>query len=53
MLGQWQGWDPSNPTWMTEVEPGVYQALVTTTDAGDNWYKFYMGSGFDAYQRSR
>lgn len=48
MLGQWQGWDPSNPTWMTEVEPGVYQALVTTTDAGDNWYKFYMGSGFDA-----
>lgn len=48
MLGQWQGWDPSNPTWMTEVEPGVYQALVTTTDAGDNWYKFYKGSGFDA-----
>lgn len=48
MLGQWQGWDSSNPTWMTEVEPGVYQALVTTTDAGDNWYKFYMGSGFDA-----
>ena len=47
MLGQWQGWNPSNPTWMTEVEPGVYQALVTTTDDGDNWYKFYKGSGFD------
>jgi hypothetical protein len=47
MLGQWQGWNPGNPTWMTEVEPGVYQALVTTTDDGDNWYKFYKGSGFD------
>ena len=46
MLGQWQGWDPSNPTWMTEVEPGVYQAVVTTT-VEENWYKFYKGSGFD------
>lgn len=48
LLGQWQGWDPSNPTWMEEVEPGVYQAVVVTTDEGDNWYKFYQGSGFDA-----
>lgn len=47
MLGQWQGWSASNPTWMTEIEPGVYQAVVTTTDEGDNWYKFYKGSGFD------
>jgi len=47
MLGQWQGWNPSAPTWMTEVEPGVYQAVVTTTDDGDNWFKFYKGSGFD------
>ncbi|MBQ7419519.1 MAG: DUF5115 domain-containing protein [Prevotella sp.] len=47
MLGQWQGWDYSNPTWMTEVEPGVYQATVITSDEGDNWYKFYKGSGFD------
>ncbi|MBQ9355818.1 MAG: DUF5115 domain-containing protein [Prevotella sp.] len=47
MLGQWQGWNPSAPTWMTEVEPGVYQAEVITTDDGDNWFKFYRGSGFD------
>ena len=46
MLGQWQGWNPGNPTWMTKVEDGVYQAEVTTTDAGDNWFKFYKGSGF-------
>ncbi len=46
LLGQWQGWNPSEPTWMTEVEPGVYQAKVTTTDEGSNWYKFYQGSGF-------
>ncbi len=45
MLGQWQGWNSANPTWMTEVEPGVYQATVTTDD-GDNWFKFYQGSGF-------
>ena len=47
MLGQWQGWNPNEPTWMTEVEPGVYQATVITSDEGDNWYKFYKGSGFD------
>jgi len=47
MLGQWQGWNPAEPTWMTEVEPGIYQAEVTTTDE-QNWFKFYQGSGFDA-----
>lgn len=47
LLGQWQGWDSSNPTWMTEVEPGVYQATVTTMEE-TNWFKFYEGSGFDA-----
>lgn len=47
LLGQWQGWDTSNPDWMTEVESGVYQATVTTTD-DSNWFKFYEGSGFDA-----
>lgn len=47
MLGQWQGWNPSDPTWMAEVEPGVFQAIVTTTDDGDNWFKFYKGSGFE------
>ncbi len=46
LLGQWQGWNPSAPTWMTEVAKGVYQVEVTTTDAGDNWFKFYKGSGF-------
>lgn len=46
LVGQFQGWNPSNPIWMTEVEPGVYQAVVTTTDEGDNWYKFYYGSAF-------
>ena len=46
MLGQWQGWNPGSPTWMTQVEPGVFQAEVTTTDEGSNWFKFYKGSGF-------
>ena len=46
LLGEWQGWNASNPTWMTEIEPGVYQATVVTT-VQDNWFKFYKGSGFD------
>jgi hypothetical protein len=37
-------WDKSNPVRMTQVEPGVYQALVTTKSEGDNWYKFYSGT---------
>ena len=46
LLGDWQSWNPSEPTWMTEIESGVYQAVVTTS--GDSWFKFYQGSGFDA-----
>ena len=46
MLGDWQNWDNSNPTWMEEVEPGVYQAVVTTTKDGDSWFKFYNGTPF-------
>lgn len=46
LLGDWQGWNSSNPTWMTEIEPGVYQAVVMTTKE-ENWFKFYKGSGFD------
>lgn len=47
LLGQWQGWDASNPTWMTDNGDGTYTATVTTGD-GDNWYKFYQGSHFVA-----
>ncbi len=34
-------WDKSNPVKMTQVEPGVYQALVTTVSETENWFKFY------------
>lgn len=44
LLGDFQGWNKANPIKMTEVEPGVYQALVTTTNEGDNWYKFYTAT---------
>ena len=44
LLGDFQGWNKANPIKMTEVEPGVYQALVTTTSEGDNWYKFYAAT---------
>jgi len=47
LLGDWNSWTVSNATWMTEVEPGIYQATVTTTGSGDNWFKFYKGSGYD------
>jgi len=43
MLGDWQGWNNSNPTRMTEVEPGVFQAVVTTTSES-SWFKFYRGT---------
>jgi len=46
MLGDWQGWNNSNPTWLTEVEPGIYQAIVTTTKDGESWFKFYNGTPF-------
>lgn len=45
LLGQWQNWDATNPTWMTDNGDGTYTATVTTGD-GDNWYKFYQGSHF-------
>lgn len=47
LLGQWQNWDATNPTWMTDNGDGTYTATVTTGD-GDNWYKFYQGSHFVA-----
>jgi hypothetical protein len=40
------GWDATAPVWMTKVSDGVYQAKVTTTGTGSNWYKFYCGSNF-------
>lgn len=46
MMGDWQGWNRSNPTWMEEVEPGVYQTIVSTTSDGDSWYKFYSATPF-------
>ena len=46
MMGDWQGWNRSNPTWMEEVEPGVYQTIVATTSDGDSWYKFYSATPF-------
>lgn len=46
MLGNWQDWNRSNPTRMEEVEPGVYQVLVTTNTDGDSWYKFYPATPF-------
>lgn len=45
LLGQWQGWDATNPTWMENNGDGTYTATVTTAD-GDNWFKFYQGSYF-------
>lgn len=50
MLGNFSengsGWDNTAPVWMTKVSDGVYQAKVTTTGTGSNWYKFYCGSNF-------
>ena len=45
LLGQWQNWDATNPTWMENNGDGTYTATVTTGD-GDNWFKFYQGSHF-------
>lgn len=45
MLGQWQDWNLNDPTWMTEVEPGIYQAMVITT-VQENWFKFYNATPF-------
>lgn len=48
LLGDFKGygWVPTNPLNMTKVSDGVYQALVETTNTGDNWFKFYGGSSF-------
>jgi len=42
------GWDLTAPIWMQEVSSGVYTATVNTTSTGDNWFKFYEGSHYDA-----
>ncbi|MQP11168.1 DUF5115 domain-containing protein [Prevotella copri] len=39
------GWDNTNPEWMTKVSDGVYQ-LKVTTEKDKNWFKFYEGSKF-------
>lgn len=46
MLGQWQGWNPAEPTVMTKIDDHTWQASVITGE-GDNWYKFYPMSAFD------
>lgn len=38
------GWTPASPVWLTRVEEGVYEGTVTTTGAGDHWYKYYGGT---------
>ncbi len=47
MLGDFvgNGWDATNPLWMTKVSDGVYQLKVTTSNES-NWFKFYAGSHF-------
>ena len=48
MLGEinGNGWDNTNPEWMTKVSDGVYQLKVTTEKA-KNYFKFYEGSKWD------
>ena len=46
MLGDWQGWNRANATQLTEVEPGVFQTRIITTNGGDNWFKFYKKTPF-------
>ena len=38
------GWNPASPVWLTKVEDGIYEGTVTTTGAGDHWYKYYGGT---------
>ena len=38
------GWDPSNPVWLSKVADGIYEGTVTTTGEGDHWYKYYGGT---------
>lgn len=46
MLGDWQGWNRSNPTLLTEIEPGVFQTKVVTTNENASWFKFYKKTPF-------
>jgi hypothetical protein len=48
LLGDFEenGWDATNPIWMTNNGDGTYTATVTTKSDGSNWYKFYQGSHF-------
>ncbi len=48
LLGDFEenGWDATNPVWMTDNGDGTYSARVTTKSDGSNWYKFYQGSHF-------
>jgi hypothetical protein len=48
LLGDFEenGWDATNPVWMTNNGDGTYTATVTTKGDGSNWYKFYEGSHF-------
>lgn len=40
------GWDLSSPVWMTDNGDGTYTAVVNTTSAESNWFKFYEGSHY-------
>jgi hypothetical protein len=40
------GWDATNPVWMTNNGDGTYTAIVNTKSDGSNWFKFYQGSHF-------
>lgn len=42
------GWQADRPVWMTDNGDGTYTAVVNTLSEGDNWYKFYAGSHFEA-----
>ena len=38
------GWNPASPVWLAKVADGIYEGTVTTTGAGDHWYKYYGGT---------
>jgi len=48
LLGNFQdiGWNLGTPGWMTKESDGVYTAVVTIENDGDNWFKFYEGSHY-------
>lgn len=47
MLGDFGGWDLTQPTWMEKKGNGIYQAIIVTTKDGDNYFKFFQGSHHD------